>query len=120
MYAERRVAAVALSSLDLGNGNHEGIPISLVEAMGYGVPVLATRTGGIPELLGDGSGIMVEQADSKMMADGLRLLLTDDGVRQRLSVAGRKRVEQSFSARSTVETLLQHFAASERGVCVHA
>jgi colanic acid/amylovoran biosynthesis glycosyltransferase len=120
MYADGRVAAVVLPSIDLGNGIHEGIPISLVEAMGYGVPVLATNTGGIPELLGDGSGVMVAPADSKMMAEGLRLLLTDENARKRLSLAGRSRVEQSFSVRHTVEKLLQHFEVSERGTCVHA
>ncbi len=41
-------------------GESEGIPVSLIEAMGAGVPAIGTRVGGIPELLGDGAGLLVE------------------------------------------------------------
>ena len=41
-------------SLDLGNGEHEGIPVSLIEAMAHGLPVISTQTGGIPELVTGG------------------------------------------------------------------
>ena len=48
-YRERRVDCVVPPSLDLGGGLHEGLSVALVEAMAHGVPVIGTRTGGLPE-----------------------------------------------------------------------
>ena len=57
MYREGRVGAVVLPSVDLGHNLHEGIPVALIEAMSYSIPVIGTRTGGIPELLAGGRGV---------------------------------------------------------------
>ena len=52
-----QIDVVVLPSIDLGNGYHEGIPFALMEAMAYAIPVVATETGGIPELIGGGAGL---------------------------------------------------------------
>ncbi|MGK2948766.1 MAG: glycosyltransferase [Acidimicrobiales bacterium] len=79
----------------------EGIPVSLMEAMSVGVPVLATEVGGTAELLGGGAGLLVPPCDPEALAAALRLLLTDDELWHRLAVAGRARVRADFDARAS-------------------
>ena len=64
----READIVVLPSLDLGKHLHEGIPVPLMEAMANRIPVISTQTGGIPELLRDGAGIMVSPGDAAALA----------------------------------------------------
>ena len=111
MYQQRRADCVVLPSLDLGGGLHEGLSVALVEAMAHGVPVIGTRTGGIPELLQDSAGVLVHPSDSVGLADALADLLGSPSLRCQLGVAGRTRVEQAFDARAIARTLVQWFAS---------
>jgi len=71
MYHEAGIAAVVLASVDLGHGLHEGVPVALIEAMSYGIPVVATSTGGTAELVRPGSGLLVPPANSAALADAI-------------------------------------------------
>ena len=71
MYREGRVGMVVLPSVDLGNNLHEGIPVALIEAMSYNIPVVGTHTGGIPELLEGGAGLIVPDKDPAALADAI-------------------------------------------------
>ncbi len=76
----------------------EGFGISLVEASACGVPVVAGRSGGIPEAVRDGeTGILVEAERPQEVAASLRRLLDDAPLRRRLGAAGRRAVEQYFT-----------------------
>jgi colanic acid/amylovoran biosynthesis glycosyltransferase len=86
---------------------HEGIPIGLVEAMSYGVPVIATAVGGIPELLRDGAGMMVSPKDSVALANAIESLVGDAELRRRISETGRRRIEEEYDVTSIVSRLLQ-------------
>lgn len=108
LYDAGEVAMVVLPSLNLDNGEHEGIPVALIEAMGYGIPVISTTTGGIPELLCDGAGVLVPPADPEALAHAIQQVLQDEGLRVRLSVAERHRVEEEFSVHHTVSQLVAH------------
>jgi glycosyltransferase involved in cell wall biosynthesis len=67
-----------------------GMPI--VEAMAVGLPVLASRTGGIPEIVDDErTGILVDSADCKALADGMSRLLSDPNLRASMGRLGRER-----------------------------
>jgi glycosyltransferase involved in cell wall biosynthesis len=68
----------------------EGLGSSALAAMALGVPVVATRVGGLPDLLGSGQGIMVEPRNPAALADAIRRVLTDATLRQRLTGAGRE------------------------------
>jgi glycosyltransferase involved in cell wall biosynthesis len=114
LYRTRAVSAIALASLDLGNGLHEGIPVSLMEAMSYAVPVIATRTGGIPELLSGGAGLMVEPASAPALAEAMRRLANDESLRSRLAAAGRKRIEDRFAAPVVAAQLAKLFGHPSR------
>ena len=75
----------------------EGMPMSVLEAMAGGVPVVATAVGGVPELVVDGeTGILVEPGDTTGLAAALRALVDDVALRRRLGAAGRARAEKLF------------------------
>lgn len=74
------------------------------EAMRCSLPVVATRVGGIPDVVVDGeTGILVPPDDVKALADGLRRLLTDASLRQQMGEAGKARADLEFSSERYVE-----------------
>lgn len=76
---------------------HEPFGMPPVESMAAGVPVVATRSGGIPETVVDGeTGLLVERGDADGLAKALRKLLSDDDLRQRMGAAGRVRARDVF------------------------
>ena len=107
-------SAAVLASVVTPAGEHEGIPVSLLEAMSVGVPVIGTETGGIPDLLGDGAGLLVPERDAEALAAALSRVLADGELRAELVAAGRRRVEERFDVESVVEELERRFAASGR------
>jgi colanic acid/amylovoran biosynthesis glycosyltransferase len=108
-YRQGRAALVVLPSRDLGSGLHEGIPVSLIEAMAYRVPVISTQTGAIPELITSREGILVPQADPHALAEAIRTVLTCSGLSERFGRCGRERVEHDFSVKKTALKLAQMF-----------
>jgi glycosyltransferase involved in cell wall biosynthesis len=77
------------------NGDLDGIPVALMEAMAAGVPVVSTRLSGIPELVEDGrSGLLVPPDDAAALADALHRLLADDSLAAALALRARARVAE--------------------------
>ena len=73
---------------------HEPFGIVNLEAMAAGKAVVATRVGGVPEIVTDGeNGLLVEPEDSAELATALRRLADDAALRERLGAAGRQRAE---------------------------
>lgn len=73
----------------------EGVPLSILEAMSYSLPVVATAVGGVPEVLTEGkTGLLVEPGDIEGLRAALGRLLVCPGLRKQLGTAGRNRVEQ--------------------------
>jgi glycosyltransferase involved in cell wall biosynthesis len=96
-----------MPSVDLGHGVHEGVPVSIMEAMAAGVPTVATDTGGIPELVVHGvTGLLVPQGSASALADAIEQLGTDVGLRQRLSDAGVRHVRAEFDSATIAGELL--------------
>ncbi|VAX34676.1 hypothetical protein MNBD_NITROSPIRAE03-24, partial [hydrothermal vent metagenome] len=110
LYAEGRVDVVVLPSIVIGDDVREGIPVALMEAMSYGIPVISTRTGGIPELLGDGSGIMVEEKDAESLAVVIEKLINDPDYYALTGMRGRKKVERDFNISLISKRLLELFS----------
>jgi glycosyltransferase involved in cell wall biosynthesis len=88
----------ALASVRLPSGRMEGIPVALMEAMASGVPVVATRLSGIPELVQDGvTGLLVEPGDATGLADAIVRLLEERALADELAIRARELVERSFN-----------------------
>ncbi len=83
-------------SVTASDGDQEGIPVSLMEAMATGVPVVSTWHSGIPELVYDGvSGLLAQEGDAGALAEHLTALLDHSELRERISRAGREAICQS-------------------------
>jgi colanic acid/amylovoran biosynthesis glycosyltransferase len=105
LYAKGRISAVVLASVDLGHGCHEGIPVSLVEAMSYGIPVIATNTGGIPELIEPGTGVLVPACDPVALADAIERILTDEPFAELVGERGRRHIIETRNVVSVAASL---------------
>lgn len=109
MYKSKKVDMIILPSVDLGGGLHEGIPVALIEAMSFEVPVISTDTGGISELLYDDAGLLVPQKDSRALADAIISLIGNPTLMRNIGRNGRKRIESDFNAHKSVDMLLSLF-----------
>lgn len=77
---------------------YEGLPMSVLEAMAAGLPVVSTRVGGIPEAVRDGEdGFLIGPGDLDALVDRLRTLLADASLRRRMGASARTRVQQFFA-----------------------
>jgi glycosyltransferase involved in cell wall biosynthesis len=75
---------------------YEGFGLPAAEAMACGVPVIATTGGALPEVVGN-AGILVPPGKAEALAAAIKQLLNDEEIQQRMSEAGRKRVEEKFN-----------------------
>ncbi|MFC0674735.1 glycosyltransferase [Brachybacterium hainanense] len=106
------------------DGNRDGLPTVLLEAMALGTPCVSTPVTGIPEAIQDGgTGLLVPEDDAPALADALARLLADAPLRTRLAGAARERVETDFDAvrqAGAVGALFAELHAPERSVSAEA
>lgn len=101
---------VLASNTALSDGNQEGIPNALKEAMAMGLPVVSTHHAGIPELVEDGkSGYLVPQYDPKALAEKIACLIEHPEKWPKMGKIGRKKVEQEFDIDIMIDKLEDHF-----------
>jgi L-malate glycosyltransferase len=95
----------ALSVSVLPSLGLEGLSNSLLESLAAGLPVVATRVGGNPEIIEDGvNGLLVPPADAEALAGAICRLLNDQGLARMLGQAGRQRVMSRYSLEQAVNT----------------
>src|SRR5258708_7771358 len=88
----------------------------IAEAMAHGKPVVATRVGGMPELITDGvTGHLVCRGDASAMSDRILKLLADPELRARMGQAGRETVSARFDLRKNVSQLITSYGISGPG-----
>jgi glycosyltransferase involved in cell wall biosynthesis len=89
---------------------HEGMPLAILEAWAAGLPVVASRVGGVPGLVSDGeTGLLFDPGDEAALAASLVELLRDRDRASRLARAGRSRVAQEYDSRRMLETYHRHY-----------
>lgn len=85
---------------------HEGMPMAVLEAMAYGMGIVTTTTGGIPQLIQDGvSGMLAAPGDVEAMAAALERFLTDEDCLSSCGKAARERAVSAYSLESHLEKL---------------
>lgn len=85
----------------------ENCPLALLQAMASGLPVVASRVGGIPEIVRDGTdGLLVPPGDPAALAAALKTLVADAGLRERMGNAARERAVEHYSLERCADGLL--------------
>jgi glycosyltransferase involved in cell wall biosynthesis len=94
----------ALSSL------HEGVPMVLLEAMALGVPIVASRVGGIPEIVEDKKeAVLVPAKDAEALASAIGMIAGSSERRAELTRAARERVKTQFSIQSSATQMREMY-----------
>jgi glycosyltransferase involved in cell wall biosynthesis len=102
----RQASLFALACEVQNDGDRDGIPNVLVEAMAMGLPVVSTSISGIPELIESGvNGLLVPEKDPVALAEGIETFLRQPEMARRLGLAGRAKVERDFDAKRNVEQI---------------
>lgn len=100
---ERLLSAVDILALP---STTEGMPYVVLEAMACGLPVVASRVYGIPEMVRDGEGgVLVDPTDVGGLARALQRLIADGSLRKRMGSAGRERFQESFTLERQVSAI---------------
>ena len=110
---------LAAADIAVVSSDFEGSPLSVMEYMAAGLPVVATSVGGIPDLIRDGvDGALVPARDPSALATAMGALLSDPGRARRMGQSARERQEREFDLDRTVrrlESLYAELLAARRG-----
>ena len=114
-----KIKALARSSVYVLPSYNENFPVSILEAMSAGIPVISTAVGGIPDMIEDGvDGYLIQPGEVERLGGHLRRLLTDRTLRERMGSAALRKVRQHFgpdTAIHTIETLYRECGATVVG-----
>jgi colanic acid/amylovoran biosynthesis glycosyltransferase len=106
----QEASVFALPCMVGADGNRDGLPTVLLEAMALGTACVSTDVTGIPELLQhEETGLQVPQRNATVLADALERLLTDDALRVRLAVKARGLIEREFDIEKNTARLREFF-----------
>jgi glycosyltransferase involved in cell wall biosynthesis len=102
----RRVRCFVQHSRRAADGDSEGTPLAVLEALSCGLPVVSTRHAGIVEAVQDGvSGFLVDEGDVDGMAKYMLRLVREPGLAARMGVAGRRHVKANYSSEKSLGRL---------------
>lgn len=94
------------------NGQMDGMPVALIDAMAAGKPVIASAIGGIPELVvHDQSGLLVDPANPRMLAAAITRVLRNPALRAKLARCAREKVAREFCLERCTAQLIRMFAS---------
>jgi len=115
-------AAPLLSAFDalVLSSRTEGTPMVVLEAASAGIPVVATRVGGVPTIVGKDGGWLVAPGDAPALAEAMRVALTDEQGRVQRGAALRARVASEGASNDWVGEYLALYARLQRGVATSA
>ncbi|MBI3241832.1 MAG: glycosyltransferase [Chloroflexi bacterium] len=118
--AYRRATVFALPCIVGQDGNRDGLPTVLLEAMAAGLPVISTDVTGVPEIIDDNvDGLLTPQNNPAALARALDRLLVSPALRERFSAAARRKVEREFDVRQNVAVLHYWLAGSTSTQAFH-
>ena len=104
----RQARAFVQHSVVAIDGDSEGTPVAILEAGAAGLPVVATRHGGIPDVVVPGeTGLLIREGDVCAMAECMARLAADPELAARLGSAARSRIRAEFSMDKSLSSLFQ-------------
>jgi glycosyltransferase involved in cell wall biosynthesis len=114
--ADRVRALLQAADILVLPSRQEGLPMSILEAMGTGVAVIATPVGAIPDAIIDGeTGLLVPPGDVASLSCAILKLIGDPALRHRLSLNARARFERMFTIESTANSVTDLYR--DLGIC---
>ena len=109
----RGASMVALPCIIDTDGNQDALPTVLLEGAASGLPAVATRIAGVPEIIRDGeTGRVVAPGDAEALADAIAFLMKSSRRRAPMGAAARRRAERLFDQRRASQKLARLFAES--------
>ncbi len=97
------------------NGNRDGLPTVLLEAMALGIPCVSTDVTGIPEVLRDGeTGLNARQHDPENLAGKIQRLLDDEALRLHVAASARRLMEERFDIHRNTPALREIFSGARQ------
>ena len=106
----KRCSVFCLPCVVAEDGDRDGIPVALAEAMALEIPVVSTRVAGVPELVQPEAGLLVSPRDSNGLVEALKALAEDPELRRRLGKRGRGVVAKDFELSAGISRLAKLFA----------
>jgi colanic acid/amylovoran biosynthesis glycosyltransferase len=108
----RRAAVFVLASVVASDGDRDGLPNVLLEALALGVPAVSTRVSAIPELIEhEETGLLAKPGDAEDLADQIERMLFDEELRAKVVEQGRLAVVTRFDVKENVLKLADLFAS---------
>ena len=101
-------AAFVQHSLVAESGDSEGTPVAVLEAQAAALPVISTFHAGIPDVVIDNeTGLLVKENDVEAMSNNMLRIISEQGLAEKLGIAGRERVKENFTLEMHLKTLGQ-------------
>lgn len=117
----QEATVIAAPCVLAGDGDRDGLPTVLLEAMALGTPCVSTDVTGIPEILHDGeTGLMAPQHDAAALAMALERLLNEQGLRERLARAARTLIEAKFNLHRNAARMRELLHSTSRATALVA
>ena len=110
IFGDKKVEVFRDADIFMLPSHHEGLPISVIEAMAAGLPVIATRVGGIPDLIDNSkSGILVNSKTPLDLANAMITLIDNEQLRNSYGLEGRKKASENHDVENYVERLVSFY-----------
>lgn len=106
LYDSNQVDLFVLPSIETAGGNHEGVPVSLMEAMARGVPCISTKTGSIEELIPEAENLTVLHSDAQALAEKIREIVSSPELYRKASIALGNIIFFQWGAASSAKKLV--------------
>ena len=110
---DHAIEALSMSDIYVQPSRKEGLGLAMVEAMALGLPIVATNTGGIPEVVINGeTGYLADPGSAIALADAIKHLLSDSVKLKILGEEGYRRYQQIFKGENSIKNLLEIYTIS--------
>lgn len=110
IFGEKKIEVFRAADIFVLPSYHEGLPVSIIEAMAAGLPVIATRVGGIPDLIDDSkNGILVNSKAPIELANAIMTLIENEHLRQIYGIEAKRKALQNHDVEIYVDRLLNFY-----------